>query len=397
MNHTTDVKSKSNDFEMVATTLFGLEDVLAAELLKLGAKDISRLKRAVRFVGDKGFMYKANYCLRTALRVLKPIRSFTVSDDKNLYDRMQTIDWSDFMSEKDLLAVSTSLNTDIFNHTQYISQKTKDAIVDQFRSKTGIRPSVDLENPTLKIHVHVEGNVCTVSLDSSGDALYKRGYRNAVDIAPLNESLAAGMIQLSGWTSDMNFIDPMCGSGTLAIEAAMYACEIPAGYYREQFGFQRWNDYDPSLFQLIVESSVAKINNRKISIYASDQNSAVIEKAKQNILFAKLEDVIELKCVPFENLSAPEGRGVLIINPPYGERLNQLDVNQLYKNIGDTLKKKFPGYIAWIISSNKEAVHKIGLHANRKIMLFNGALECRFLRYAMYDGTKKQKKIETPT
>jgi putative N6-adenine-specific DNA methylase len=384
------INESGTDFEMVATTLFGLEEVLAKELEKLGARDIKPMKRAIGFVGDKGFMYKANYWLRTALRILKPIASFTVSDDKNLYDRIKTIEWNKYLTENDLLAVSASLSTDIFNHTQYISQKTKDAVVDQFRERTGKRPSVDLDNPTVRIHIHVEGNVCTVSLDSSGQPLFKRGYRTEVNLAPLNESLAAGMIMLSGWEPHRTFIDPMCGAGTLCIEAALIACNIPPGYFRDSFGFQKWNDYDAELFNTITESALKKVNNKTFTILGSDISETVVRKAKQNVINAKMEDVVKITTVAFEDLTPPEGNGVVIFNPPYGERLNQDDVNVLYKSIGDTLKKKYAGYTAWLISSNREAVNKIGLHGTRKISLFNGALECKFLKYEMYSGTKKQ-------
>lgn len=390
------ISSNGTDFEMVATTLFGLEEVLTKELEKLGAREIKVMKRAVGFVGDTGFMYKANYWLRTALRVLKPIASFTVSDDKNLYDRVKTIEWKKYLTENDLLAVSTSLSTDIFNHTQYVSQKTKDAIVDQFREQTGKRPSVDLDNPTVRVHIHIEGNVCTVSLDSSGQPLFKRGYRTEVNLAPLNETLAAGMILMSGWEPHRVFIDPMCGAGTLPIEAALIACNIPPGYFREGFGFQKWNDYDADLFNKITESALSKVNNKDFRIFGSDISDSVVRKAHQNVIQAKMDDVIKLTASRFEDFDPPEGGGVVIFNPPYGERLDQTDVNVLYKSIGDTLKKKYAGYTAWIISSNREAVNQIGLHSTRKISLFNGALECKFLRYEMYSGTKKQKAPETP-
>jgi putative N6-adenine-specific DNA methylase len=320
---------------------------------------------------------------------LKPIAVFTVSDDKNLYDRVKKVEWKNYLTAQDFLAVSTSLSTDIFNHTQYISQKTKDAIVDQFREQTGVRPSVDLENPKIRVHVHVEGNVCTLSLDSSGQPLYKRGYRTEVNLAPLNESLAAGMILLSGWEPHRIFVDPMCGAGTLSIEAAMIACNIPPGYYRENFGFQKWNDYDDSLFEKIREGSLGRINDKKFTIIGSDVSESIIRKAKQNVKQAKMEDVITMKTLAFEDFDPPQGNGVLILNPPYGERMNQDDINVLYKSIGDTLKKKYSGYTAWLISSNKDAVKQIGLHASKKITLFNGALECRFLKYEMYRGTKK--------
>lgn len=382
---------QNNDFEMVATTLFGLEEVLASELLKLGARDIKLLKRAVSFVGDTGFMYKANFCLRTALRILKPIASFTVSDDKNLYDRVKKVDWKKYLHEDDSLAISSSLSTDIFNHTQYISQKTKDAIVDQFREETGKRPSVDLDNPTVRIHVHIQGNVCTLSLDSSGDALYKRGYRNEVNLAPLNEALAAGMIMLSGWEPHKVFIDPMCGSGTLAIEAAMIATNVPAGYYRKSFGFQKWHDYNEELFKKITESAIDKINDNKPTIMGSDLSPHVTRKAKQNVKEAKLDDTITISNLAFESFDPPAKNGVVIINPPYGERMDKDNIETLYKMIGDTLKKKYAGYTAWIITSNPEGMKSIGLRPTRKIHLFNGALECRFLKYELYEGSKKAK------
>ncbi len=390
-----DEKPSNGDFEMVATTLFGLEEVLMTELLKLGAKDIKKLKRAVGFTGDTGFMYKANYWLRTALRILKPIISFTVSDDKNLYDQVKLVDWKVYLNETDFLAVSTSLATDIFNHTQYISQKTKDAIVDQFRETTGKRPSVDLENPTVRVHVHVEGNLCTLSLDSSGQPLYKRGYRNEVNLAPLNEALAAGMILLTGWEFPKALIDPMCGSGTLSIEAAMIAGNIPPGYYRKEFGFQKWKDYDKELFDTIVESSIKKINDVKPLIIGSDISNNVARKARENVKEAKVDDVVRIACMAFEEFDPPQGQGgVVIFNPPYGERMDKDDIEALYKSIGDTLKKKYAGYSAWLITSNQEAAKKIGLHHTRRITLYNGGLECKFLRFEMYSGTKKVHKLK---
>ena len=384
--------TNSGDFEMTATTLFGLEAVLADELNKLGAKQVQVGKRAVTFIGDKGFMYKANFCLRTGLRILVPIQQFTVRDEHNLYDRVQQIDWSTYLKVDDFLAISCSLNTDIFNHTQYISQKTKDAIVDQFRAKTGKRPSVDLENPTLRIHVHIEGNLCTLSLDSSGIPLYKRGYREQVNLAPINECLAAGMILLSGWKPGAQpFYDPMCGSGTFSIEAGLIACNIPPGFFRQSFGFQKWEDYDADLFKTITESAIGKISEKKFNIFASDISPEAVEKATKNIENAGLTDLIAVQAVPFADIDPIEGGGVVFLNPPYGERLSDFDLNLLYKEIGSVLKKKFQGYQCWIISSNFEAINHIGLHPTKKRTLLNGALECKFQCYELYKGSKKQK------
>lgn len=379
---------------MVAKTLSGLEGVLAEELIKLGAKDVEQQTRAVSFVGDKGFMYKANYCLRTALRVIKPIKTFEVENEQDVYDNIQKIDWDEYLDVKGTLAVDTSLNSELFTHSQYISQKTKDAIVDQYRTKYGIRPSVDLEKPTLKINIHIYKTTCTVSLDSSGESLHKRGYRDMVNLAPLNEVLGAGLVLLSEWDKRSTLVDPMCGSGTILIEAAMIAANIPPGYYREEFGFQNWKDFDKELFDLIADSAIAKINDEKPKILGSDMSRNVARKAYTNIQTAKLDDAIEIKTSSFEDFVPPEGKGMLIINPPYGERMNRDDIGQLYKSIGDTFKKKYSGYTCWMITSNLEAIKSVGLRPSRKITVYNGPLECKFLKYQMYEGTKKIHKLQ---
>jgi len=387
------VENETNEFQMLAKTAFGMEELLAAELLKLGAKNIEQHNRAVSFTGDKGFMYKANFCLRTALRILKPITHFEVSDEHDLYEKIKKINWEEFLEPTETLAVDTALNTDLFNHSQYISQKTKDAIVDRYREKYNIRPSVDLTNPTLRINIHIFKTTCTVSLDSSGDALYKRGYRENINLAPLNEVLAAAMIQLSGWNKHSVLIDPMCGSGTILIEAAMYANNIPPGYFREQFGFEKWKDFDADLWQLIFDSAVDKIDNLNPKIMGCDISTNMIKKAKKNIKTAKVDDVVSVQHSSFQDFEPPEAKGVVIFNPPYGKRMNKDNIEVLYKEIGSTLKKKYSGYDVWIISSNMEAIHAIGLRPSRKITLFNGALECKFLKYEMYQGTKKIHKL----
>lgn len=388
------MKETAEDFKMVAKTVAGLEEVLADELLKLGAKNIEKLNRAVTFTGDKGFMYKANLSLRTCLRILKPIKSFEVSSEQNLYDEIQKISWDEYVSFKDTIAIDTVLSTDLFTHSQFISQKAKDAIVDQFREKYQARPSVDLDHPTLRINLHISGITCSVSLDSSGDSLHKRGYRDKTNLAPINEVLAAGLVMLSGWDRRSNFIDPMCGSGTIAIEAALYANNIPPGYFRKEFGFERWKDFDKELWGLIFESAVSKISDHQQKIIASDISKHVSKKAKENVKLAKVEDVVSVETSSFEELEPPAGRGVVIMNPPYGERMDKDDLEVLYKSIGDTLKKKYKGYTAWIISSNMEAFKFIGLRPTRRIVVFNGPLECRFMRFEMYEGTKKIHKLE---
>ncbi len=380
---------------MTAQTMFGLEQVLANELLKLGARTITEHNRAVSFTGDLGFLYKANFCLRTALRILVPINSFEIHSQQDLYDGIRSMDWDLFLDPKDTLAVSCTLNTEHFDHSQFVSQRAKDAIVDQFRDKYGERPSVDLEMPTLGIHLYLDHDQCTVSLDSSGGSLHKRGYRDQTNLAPINEVLAAGLVLLSGWDRRSNFVDPMCGSGTVLIEAALYAANIPPGYYRPQFGFQRWGDFDEDLWSTIQEAAIARINDEKPVILGGEISRNVARKAVANIHSAKLEDSITVRNCAFEDLEAPEGRGTMILNPPYGERMDQdEDINGVYKMIGDTFKKKWAGYNAWVITSNLEAAKHIHLTPKPRIKLFNGSLECRFLRYELYSGTRRKDKME---
>ncbi len=388
---------EETDFKMIAKTIFGLEDVLSTELQRLGARNVEIHNRAVGFTGDKGFMYKANLCLRTALRVLVPIKSFTVSDEKSLYDAIQSINWEDYIDVPDTIAIDTVLNSELFTHSQYLSQKAKDAIVDQFRAKHGERPSVDLDRPTLRIHLHVFQDTCSVSLDSSGESLHKRGYRDKTNLAPLNEVLAAGLVLLSGWDKRTTFIDPMCGSGTILIEAAMIANNIPPGYYREEYGFERWKKvmpFDEELYNTIFDAAINKITNHEQKIIGGELSPNVAKKAKENIKLAKVDDIVSVKNCDMKDFEVPPGRGVVIMNPPYGERMVKDNIEELYKMMGDTFKKKFSGYDCWVLSSNMEAFKQVGLRPSRKIALFNGQLECRFMKYEMYEGTKKIHKLE---
>ena len=388
------METADNEYTMIAKTVFGLEEVLANELLKLGAKNVEAYNRAVSFTGDKGFMYKANLCLRTGLRILKLIKEFKVTNEESLYQEIKKIDWDEYMNFNDTLAIDTVLNSDLFNHSQFLSQKAKDAIVDQFRDKYKERPSVDFDRPTLKINLHIYRDTCSVSLDSSGESLHKRGYRDKTNLAPINEVLAAGLVLLSGWEKHQPLIDPMCGSGTILIEAALIAGNIPPGYYRQEYGFQRWKDYDADLFNLIYESVINRIINTGPRIIGADISRNVSRKAKENVHLAKVEDMVTVHTSSFAELDPPAARGVVIMNPPYGERMDKDDINALYKSIGDTLKAKYDGYDAWIISSNADALKNIGLRPSRKIAVFNGPLECRFMKYEMYRGTKKIHKLE---
>lgn len=387
---------QEQDFKMIAKTIFGLEETLATELLRLGAKNIEVHNRAVSFEGDTGFMYKANLCLRTALRILVPVRTFKVQDEKTFYDSLQRIDWEEFMDVSDTLAIDTVINTELFTHSQYLSQKAKDAIVDQFRAKHGERPSVDLDRPTVRINIHIYNDTCTIALDSSGESLHKRGYRDKTNLAPINEVLAAGLILLSGWDKRSNFIDPMCGSGTILIEAALMANNIPAGYFREEFGFQRWKKFmpfDEEMWNLIFDSAVNRITDHQQKILGGELSPNVAKKAKENIKLAKVDDIVSIKNCDMKDFEVPPGRGVVIINPPYGERMVKDNIEELYKMMGDTFKAKFSGYDCWILSSNIDALKNVGLRPSRKITLYNGQLECKFMKYEMYAGTKKIHKL----
>ncbi len=310
---------------------------------------------------------------------------------------MQTINWEDYMDVTDTIAIDTVLSTDLFTHSQYISQKAKDAIVDQFRAKHAERPSVDLDKPTLRISLHIHNDVCTVSLDSSGESLHKRGYRDKTNLAPINEVLAAGLVLLTGWDRRTNFIDPMCGSGTILIEAALIANNIPPGYYREDFGFERWNKFlpfDEELWNVIIDAAVNKITDHKQLILGGELSPNVAKKAKENIKHAKVDDVVSIKNIDMKDFEVPAGRGVVVINPPYGERMDKDNIEELYKMMGDTFKKNFSGYDCWILSSNIEALKNVGLRPSRKITLYNGQLECKFMKFEMYQGTKKIHKLE---
>lgn len=395
-----------SSFRMLAQTLFGLEEILRLELLKLGARDIQRHNRAVSFSGDLGFLYKANLCLRTAIRVLVPLETFGMRSAEELYRGMGRIPWEEFMTPQDTLAVRCTLNTPYLDHSQFAAQKAKDAIVDRFRERFKERPSVDLEDPTLRIHLHIIEDQCHVSLDSSGTSLHERGYRQDTDLAPINEVLAAGMVQLTGWQKVHPLVDPMCGSGTIAIEAGLLACNIPPGLFRKGFGFQKWNDYDADLYGTIHDSLLGRISEERPVIVAGERSRRVAEMARANVLSAQLEDTIEVRNASFEELEPPAGKGILIINPPYGERMDhrgleanaqEEEINDFYKMIGDTLKKRWAGWQAWVITSNLEAAKHIKLTPKPRIQLFNGPLDCRFMKYELYEGSRRLTPRPTPS
>ena len=384
--------SHKGDFEMKVTTFFGLEEILAKELLHLGGKEITPFKRGVSVVGDIGFLYKINLCSHTALKIVIPIIKFNANNENEFYDNVKKIDWERFISVTDSIMIESVLNSDLFTHSLFVSQKAKDAIVDRFRERTGKRPDVDLIFPAFKLYIHVFKNEVTINLDSSGDPLYKRGYRSDINDAPMKEVLAAGLVKLSGWERHIELIDGMCGAGTIAIEAALWANNIPPGYYRPNFTFMKWHNYDEKLFETIYESSISKIKNEPVNIIANDIDELTVKKAITNTKNAKVDDVVTCVNHSFFDLNPSRKGGVVILNPPYGERLEVQEIEKLYKEIGNKLKKDFQNYNAWIITSSPEAIKSIGLRPSRKIQIYNGSLECRYLKFELYGGSKKASK-----
>lgn len=380
------------NFKMLAKSLYGFEPVLARELRNLGAQEIVEGVRNVTFKGDKGFMYKANLALRTAIKILVPIHSFQLNNENDLYRQLQNIVWENYFDKSKTFAINSVIHSDNFTNSHYVSLKSKDAIVDYFRNKFGSRPSVDINHPDILFNIHIQKNLCTVSLDSSGESLHKRGYKSDTNIAPINEVLAAGLILLSGYDGSQHFIDPMCGSGTILIEAAMIANNIPVNIHRPEFGFEKWKDYDEDLFKIIHDSLLKKITNSSKKIIGYDKAPSAVRKANNNVLNASLEEFVSVEKQDFFNSTKPvEGKTIVLFNPPYGERIN-IDVPVFYGKIGDTLKQSYPDTNAWFITSDFEnGLKSVGLRTSRKIKVFNGNLECRFVKYEMYKGSKKGK------
>lgn len=371
-------------------TFAGLEKPLSAELAALGATDIEPGTRIVSATADQQTLYRVNYSCRTALRVLVPIHTFRATHERRFYSKIRQLDWTEYLDIDQTLAVDAVTYSRHFRHSKYIALKTKDAIVDQFRDRFQRRPSVDVQQPDVRIHVHVSNDLCTVSLDSSGDSLHKRGYRVDTVEAPINEVLAAGMVMLSGWQADRLFMDPMCGSGTLLTEAAMIAANIAPQRQRREFGFQRWKDYDKSLWQEVKQNADAQQREVSVPILGFDRDFKAVKISHHNIMAAGLSELIQVEKQKFEKLEPPPAPGLLMMNPPYDERLTEADISAFYKMIGDTLKQSFAGYEAWIISSNRDALKNIGLRSSQRLTLFNGPLECKFLQFELYEGSRKK-------
>ncbi len=373
--------------QMLAKTFFGLEEVLENELLKLGAREVKKGVRNVSFVGDLGFLYKANLNLRTAISILLPVKTFKVSNEADLYHSVYNFPWENWVGEEETFAIQSTVNSQVFNNSQFVLFRVKDAIADRLRKLRGSRPDINTKSPDLKINVHVFKDECTLSLDSSGQPLFKRAYRSATNIAPINEVLAAGILKLAGWDGQSDFLDPMCGSGTFLIEAAMIACNIPPNLNRSDFGFQKWKNFDEDLFELIYQSSVKKIRDFNFKIKGYDKAPSAVMKSIDNIKNADLGEFIQVEIKDFFK-SEKENRGPLFMtfNPPYGERL-EVNVDEFYGKLGDTLKNNYPQSEVWMITAFGENIKQIGLKPSKRIKLFNGKIESRLLKYDIFRGS----------
>ena len=383
---------KSSNYYMLAKTMFGLEEILAKELTMLGAQNVKILNRAVSFKGDKGFMYKANLNLRTALRILKPIKHFQAYNEQDLYKNIFSIEWYKILRLENTFMTSATTKSEDFQHSKYASLLMKDAIVDKFRKKYNSRPNVDTKNPDISIHLHISKNTCSVFLDSSGSSLHKRGYKQKNVLAPINEVLAAGLILKSKWNKKDNFHDPMCGSGTILIEAALIAYNIPPNIFRKNFSFEKWIDFDEKLWEKIKDKSLDKEVEYSGIISGSDNCTKSLEICEHNIQNSLLDDKIKIKKSDFFKEKIKQNTFV-IFNPPYGERIKIKD-KEFYNNIGTTLKHNYLNSEIWIISADVENMKYIGLKPTSKFKVINSSLECTFRQYLIYSGSKKQKNSE---
>ena len=375
----------AQQFEIIAKTFMGLEPVLAKELAQLGANDVQIGRRMVSFKGDKELLYRANFQLHTAIRILKPIKHFRALSADDVYEGVKDIDWSEHIALDKTFSVDSVVFSEEFRHSKFVAYKVKDAIVDQFRERTGKRPNISITNPDIRLHIHIAEDQCTLCLDSSGESLHRRGYRQESVEAPLNEVLAAGMIMMTGWQGETDFIDPMCGSGTLLIEAALIARNMAPGLFRKEFAFEKWPDFDADLFDKIYndDSQEREFNHH---IYGYDVDIKAVNTARLNAKAAGLTSDITVTEQDFKNFTKPQNKSIIVTNPPYGERISTPDLLGTYKMIGERLKHEFTGNDAWILSYREECFDQIGLKPSLKIPVYNGSLECEFRKYQMFDG-----------
>ena len=377
------------EFELIAKTFMGLENVLAQELTQIGANNVQIGRRMVSFTGNKELMYRANFQLHTAIRILKPIRHFKAHSAEDVYEEVQKLDWSKYIGEGKTFSVDSVVYSDEFRNSRFVTYKVKDAIVDQFRERTGNRPNISVANPDIKLSIHIAEDDATLCLDSSGESLHRRGYRQESVEAPLNEVLAAGMILMTGWKGETDFIDPMCGSGTLLVEAALIARNISPGVFRKEFAFEKWPDFDQELFDHIYndDSQEREFNHK---IYGYDIDMKAVNTANFNVRAAGLTQIIEVKQADFKDFKKPANKSIIVTNPPYGERISTPNLLGTYKMIGERLKHEFGGNEAWVLSYKEECFESIGLKPSIKIPLYNGSLECEFRKYTMFEGKLKE-------
>ena len=378
-------RSAGEQFEIIAKTFVGLEPILAKELRALGAENVKEGRRMVSFTGDKEMMYRANFKLRTAIRILKPIAHFKARSAEEVYEGAKRIDWSRYLDNHKTFTVDAVVFSEEFRHSKFVSYKIKDAIVDQFREQTGQRPNISVANPDIRLNIHIAEDRCTLSLDSSGESLHRRGYRQEHVEAPLNEVLAAGMILMTGWHGETDFIDPMCGSGTLPIEAALIARNMAPGLFRKEYAFEKWTDFDSELFDEIYNDD-SEEREFEHHIYGYDIDLKAVGKALRNVKAAGLSKDITIEQADFKDFVQPKAKSIIITNPPYGERISTPNLLNTYQMIGERLKHQFVGNDAWILSYREECFDQIGLKPSLKVPLFNGALECEFRRYQLFDG-----------
>ncbi len=381
------------EFELIAKTFMGLEPVLAEELTQLGANNVQIGRRMVSFTGNKEMMYRANFQLHTAIRILKPIRHFKARSAEEVYDEVQKIKWDDILDVKNTFSVDSVVYSEEFRNSRFVTYKVKDAIVDWFREKKGTRPNISISNPDIRLNIHIAEDNATLSLDSSGESLHRRGYRQESVEAPLNEVLAAGMILMTGWKGDCDLIDPMCGSGTIAIEAALIARNISPGVFRKEFAFEKWTDFDQELFDSIYNDD-SQEREFEHHIYAYDCDMKAVNTATMNVKAAGLSKDVTVKQQDFKDFTQPTEKSIIVMNPPYGERISTPNLLGTYKMIGERFKKAFAGNEAWVLSYREECFEQIGLKPSIKIPVYNGSLECEFRKYVMFDGKMKDFRSE---
>lgn len=368
-----------------ATTARGLEEITAQELIKLGAKNVEPEFTGVSFEGDRALLYKVNLWGRTIFRVLQPIHNIKSSNPEQLYRNVRSIDWSEYLQPNQTIAVRCTGKNPQLNNSHITAIQIKNAIVDQQQEKHALRSNVDTVEPDIVINAHIQENNCILSLDSTGDSLHRRGYRSAMGLAPLKETLAAALLYITEWTPDQALVDPLCGSGTIILEAALMGLNIAPGLYRQKFCFQNWTDYDPKLWGDLLKEAKMSQKEYLPPMIGTDADADVIRQAQSNAKACEIGDQVKFYQQHLVDIVAPAESGILICNPPYGKRISEVEaLFPLYKLLGDVFKQRFKGWTAYILTGNKELSKKVGLRTSRRIPINNGGIPCTLLKYEMY-------------